>query len=261
MTSSPTIAGIRFPFCLMNAAGALSTSREELLALAGSESGAVVTKSITPTSFLDPGARCGLENPGHEYYVTLLPELRRSGKPVIASVAGFTVAEYIRVAQALVAAGADLIEINLNDPHVYTHLAPFNSVTHLSEIVSTIRQAVTAPLAVKLPAVVPLPLLDVATALLDSGIPVAICHNTQANGGPSQAQAIVHASGGRLDVIGVGGVSSGAEAWTVLNHGIKAIQIGSAVVKEGVGVFARLKREMADSLESKVQGPQPHTTS
>jgi hypothetical protein len=30
----PTIAGVRLPFCLMNAAGALSTSREELLALA-----------------------------------------------------------------------------------------------------------------------------------------------------------------------------------------------------------------------------------
>ena len=45
---TPTIAGIRFPFCLMNAAGALSTSREELLALTHSESGAVVTKSISP---------------------------------------------------------------------------------------------------------------------------------------------------------------------------------------------------------------------
>ncbi|MGH7961731.1 MAG: hypothetical protein ACRERD_07865 [Candidatus Binatia bacterium] len=241
---TPTIAGIRFPFCLMNAAGALSTSREELLALAHSESGAVVTKSITPASFLDPGASCGLENPGHEYYVTLLPELRRGGKPVIASVAGLAIAEFILVARTLAAAGADLIEINLNDPHVHTHLAPFDSATRLSEVVSAIRQTVSAPLAVKLPPVVPLPLLDVATALLDSGIPVAICHNTPTSGGPSQAQVITHASNGRLDVIGVGGVSSGAEALAVLRHGIKAIQIGSAVVKEGVGVFARLKREV-----------------
>jgi len=53
-------------------------------------------------------------------------------------------------------------------------------------------------------------------------------------------------------VIGVGGVASGAEALAVLRRGIKAIQIGSAVVKEGVGVFSRLKRELADSLESRV---------
>src|SRR5436309_15835925 len=91
---TPTIAGIHFPFCLMNAAGALSTRREELLALAHSESGAVVTKSITPDSFLDPGVCCGLENPGHEYYVELLPELRRAGKTVIGSVAGLPIEEF-----------------------------------------------------------------------------------------------------------------------------------------------------------------------
>src|SRR5215813_12205292 len=249
LNTAPTIAGVSFPFCLMNAAGALSTSRAELLALAHSDSGAVATKSITPESFLDPGAQCGLENPGHAYYVELLPELRRTGKPVIASVAGLTVEEFVLVAQALAAAGADLIEINFNDPHVHTHLAPFAAADRLRQLASTIRQAVYVPLAVKLPPAVPLPLAEVAAALLDSAIPAAICHNSSANGGPSQAQAVLRASAGRLDVIGVGGVAGGAEALAVLRGGIKAIQIGSAVVKEGPSVFARLKREMANSLE------------
>ncbi|MBI3797607.1 MAG: hypothetical protein HY268_11665, partial [Deltaproteobacteria bacterium] len=106
-----------------------------------------------------------------------------------------------------------------------------------------------APLAVKFPATVPLPLVEVARVLLDADISVAVCHNAPANGGSSQAQTILHAAKGQLEVIGVGGVSSGAEALAVLRHGITAIQIGSAVVKEGVSVFARLKREMADSLE------------
>lgn len=248
-TIAPTIAGISFPFCLMNAAGALSTSREELLALAHSESGAVVTKSITPDSFLDPGARCGIENPGHAYYVELVPELRRAGKPLIASVAGLTVDEFIVVARALAAAGADLIEINLNDPHVHAHLAPFASIERLADIVSTFRRAIPAPLAVKFPSMVPLPLPEIAAVLLEADIPAAICHNTRANSGPSQAETLLQAAKGQLDVIGVGGVSSGAEALEVLRHGIKAIQIGSAVVKEGVGVFARLKRELANCLE------------
>ena len=251
ISSAPTIAGVSFPFCLMNAAGALSTSREELLALAHSESGAVVTKSITPESFLDPGARCGIENPGYAYYVELIPELRRRGKPVLASVAGFTIDDLTLVAQALATAGADLIEINFNDPHVHTHLSPFSSADHLRGIGSAMRQAVSAPIAVKLPSIVPLSFSDIATALIDAGVPAAICHNASANGGPSQAQAILQASKGRLDVIGVGGVSSGTEAHAVLRSGIKAIQIGSAVVREGVGVFARLKRELADRLEPK----------
>jgi len=252
MSTAPTIAGIRFPFCLMNAAGALSTSREELLALARSESGAVVTKSITPESFLDPGARCGLENLGHTYYVELLPELRGLGKPVVASVAGLTVEEFILAAQALAIAGADLIEVNLNDPHIHTHLSPFASAGQLHKIVSAIRRAVSAPLTVKLPSTVPLPLPEIASTLLDVGIPSAVCHNTAANGGLTQAQTVYRASNGRLDIIGVGAVSSGAEAVAVLRSGIKAIQIGSAVVKEGVGVFARLKRELADCVESRV---------
>lgn len=250
-TIAPTIAGVSFPFCLMNAAGALSTSREELLALAHSESGAVVTKSITPESFLDPGARCGIENPGRAYYVELVPELRQAGKPVIASVAGLTVDEFILVARVLAAAGADLIEINLNDPHVHAHLSPFAATDRLADIVSTLRCSIPAPLAVKFPSTVPLPLSEVAAVLLDAGVPAAICHNTRVDGGSSQAETILQAAKGRLDVIGVGGVSSGAEALDVLLRGIKAIQIGSAVVKEGVGVFARMKRELADNLESR----------
>jgi dihydroorotate dehydrogenase (fumarate) len=234
----------------MNAAGALSTSKQELLALARSKSGAVVTKSITTAPFEDPGARCGLENPGYGAYVEWMPEILHAGKPVIASVAGFSVEEYIEVAQALAAAGASLIEINLNDPHVHNHLNPFRSAGFLSETVAAIRQAVAAPLAVKLPPSVPLPLTEVAAALLEAAIPAAICHNASPPGSPSQAQTLLRASSGKLDVIGVGSVSSTPEAFAVLQSGIKAIQIGSALVKEGVGVFARLKQEMAVGIGS-----------
>lgn len=242
-----TIAGVPFPFCLMNAAGALSTSREELLALAHSDAGAVVTKSITPESFLDPGASCGIENPGVAYYVELLPELKRAGKPIITSVAGLTIAEFIVTAQTLAAAGADLIEVNLNEPHVQEHLAPFASAENLSRIVSAIRAAVQAPLVVKLPPRVSLPIPVVASVLLDCGIPATLCHNASTNGGPTQAEMMLHATRGKLDVIAVGGVAHGHEALAVLRSGIKAIQIASAVVREGVSTFGRIKSEMVQN--------------
>jgi dihydroorotate dehydrogenase (fumarate) len=245
----PTIASVRLPFCLMNAAGARSTSREELVALAHSDSGAVVTKSITPESFLDPGATCGIENPGVAYYVNLLPDLRRIGKPVMTSVAGLTIEEFVHTAQTLATAGANLIEVNLNDPQVHTHLAPFASAENLYRIVSTMRQAVAVPLVVKLPSQVSLPLSTVTAVLLDTGIPAMVCHNTSVNGEPSQAQVVLHTSRGKLDVIGVGGVATGAEALRVLRNGVKAIQTASAVMREGVSAFTRLKRELADSIE------------
>jgi dihydroorotate dehydrogenase (fumarate) len=252
LNTAPTIAGVHFPFCLMNAAGALSTSREELLALAYSAAGAVVTKSITQESFLDPGARCGIENPGVAYYAALLPELRRAGKPVITSVAGLSIEEFISTAQALAASGADLIEINLNDPHVHTHVAPFASVARLREVLATIRRAVAAPLAVKFPSQVPLPLTEVAKVLVDAAIPVAVCHNTALNGAPSQAQTILQSVSGKVDIIGVGGVLSGADAVTLLQSGIKALQVASAVMHEGPSAFTRLKRELASYVEPRV---------
>jgi dihydroorotate dehydrogenase (fumarate) len=251
LNTAPTIAGVHFPFCLMNAAGALSTTREELLALAYSDAGAVVTKSITPESFLDPGATCGIENPGVASYVNLLPELRRAGKPIITSVAGLTINEFIATALALAAAGADLIEINLNDPHVHTHVAPFASAARLHKVISTIRQAVSAPLAVKFPANVPLPLAEVAAVLVDAQIPVAVCHNAAGNGAPSQAQTILSAVKEKVDIIGVGGVASGADAVGLLRSGLTALQVATAVVKEGVGAFTRLKREMNQEVAAK----------
>lgn len=244
LNTTPTIAGVHFPFCLMNAAGARSTTREELLAFADSEAGAIVTKSITPESFLDPGATCGIENPGVAYYVELLPALRRAGKPIITSVAGLTIDEFISVAQTLAAAGADLIEINLNDPHVHTHVAPFASTTRLYEVVSTLRQAVSAPLLVKFPANIPLALPEVAKVLVEAQIPAAVCHNASTKGNPSQAQTILRAVAGKVDIVGVGGVATGADAVAFLQSGIKALQIASAVMQEGARAFTRLKQEL-----------------
>lgn len=249
LNTTPTIAGVHFPFCLMNAAGARSTTREELLAFADSEAGAIVTKSITPESFLDPGATCGIENPGVAYYVELLPALRRAGKPIIASVAGLTIDEFIRVAQTLATAGADLIEINLNDPHVHTHVAPFASTTRLYEVVSILRQAVSAPLLVKFPANIPLALPEVAKVLVEAQIPAAVCHNASTKGNPSQAQTILRAVAGKVDIVGVGGVATGADAVAFLQSGIKALQIASAVMQEGARAFTRLKQELESYVE------------
>jgi dihydroorotate dehydrogenase (fumarate) len=246
---SVTIAGIHFPFCIMNAPGALSTTREELLALAESGSGAVVTKSITADPFLDPGARCGLENPGHTYYVQLLPELVQRGKPIITSVAGMNVDEYVIVAQALAQAGASLIELNLSDPHVQENVAPFASAERLWTLLQAVRQEVFIPLAVKLSPVIPLSYPEVVAILGEVGVEVVIGHNNPTPGqgtARSQVTELYQASNGKLDIIGVGGVVSGKDAHAARQDGAKAIQIGSALVREGPAVFARLYQEMAE---------------
>ncbi|HSF30357.1 MAG TPA: hypothetical protein VLK82_07785 [Candidatus Tectomicrobia bacterium] len=47
-----------------------------------------------------------------------------------------------------------------------------------------------------------------------------------------------------LDLIAVGDVSNGNDAQGALRHGAKAMQIGSALMKEGPGVFARIQQEL-----------------
>jgi len=58
-----------------------------------------------------------------------------------------------------------------------------------------------------------------------------------------QLGTFVPALAGALDLIAVGGVSTGSDAHEALRRGAKAVQIGSALVKEGPGVFRRIQQE------------------
>src|SRR5438046_2570597 len=106
---STTIAGVRFPTCLMNAAGALCVTEPELRRLGESRAGGIVTKSMTieartgnpepryygfPTGSINS---MGLPNLGYLAYAKLVPDLKRYGKPVVASVAGFCEADFIKI--------------------------------------------------------------------------------------------------------------------------------------------------------------------
>jgi dihydroorotate dehydrogenase (fumarate) len=56
---------------------------------------------------------------------------------------------------------------------------------------------------------------------------------------------------GRMPIIGTGGVVSGVDAFEHLLCGATAVQIGTALVEEGVNVFGRLETELAGQLSKK----------
>ena len=58
------------------------------------------------------------------------------------------------------------------------------------------------------------------------------------------------ASAGRLALIGVGGVASGADAYAKIRAGASAVQLYSALVFEGPGLVTRIKRELAARLRA-----------
>ena len=53
---------------------------------------------------------------------------------------------------------------------------------------------------------------------------------------------------GRIPVIGTGGVVQGGDAFEHVLCGASAVQVGTALVEEGVAVFERLERELTSEL-------------
>jgi dihydroorotate dehydrogenase len=58
------------------------------------------------------------------------------------------------------------------------------------------------------------------------------------------------AAAGRLALVGVGGIASGADAYAKIRAGASAVQLYSAMVFEGPGLVARIKRELAVRLRA-----------
>ncbi|MEJ6790326.1 quinone-dependent dihydroorotate dehydrogenase [Brevundimonas sp. BR2-1] len=63
-------------------------------------------------------------------------------------------------------------------------------------------------------------------------------------------RAAVDASAGRLPLIAVGGIDSGAEAYARIRAGAAAIQLYSALIYEGPGLVGRIKRDLAARLRA-----------
>ena len=57
-------------------------------------------------------------------------------------------------------------------------------------------------------------------------------------------------SSGRLELIGVGGLASGADAYARIRAGASAVQLYSALVFEGPGLVAHIKRDLAGRLRA-----------
>lgn len=76
------------------------------------------------------------------------------------------------------------------------------------------------------------------------------------SGAPLRARAMAalraaaEAAAGRLPLIAVGGIDSGAEAYARIRAGACAVQLYSALIYEGPGLVGRIKRDLAERLRA-----------
>jgi dihydroorotate dehydrogenase len=264
--TSIRLGGIELGSPVMNASGPHSAEKGEIYELSARHSGAILFKSCNIAGLETPD---NLKNRGVEHFAGLARELAGRGKTVFGSVIGTTEDELADVAKTLDRAGVKVLELNLADDYVQNTLASFNSVGRLKAVLSRVRAEVAAVLAVKIPPKLSLDPRAVTDLFRQVGVAIAVCANdlpkdlvvdlkTAAAKGPertlSQVHAFYQAGAGSLDVAAVGGINGGRDAYIANLTGAKAVQVGSALIKEGAGALGRIDRELNDLLANNGKG-------
>lgn len=251
------LGGIEITSSVMNASGPRSAERGELQELSEAHRGAVVFKSCNIAGLAQPE---NLKNGGVEYFAAIARDLHAGNKIVVGSVVGNTEDEIVSVAKTLDRAGANILELNLADDYVMDSVAPFASLERLKSLVGRVRSETRAALAVKLPpkglAFTPRAVADLMKSLRVS---ILVCANdlpkdleidlkrALVKGSPrplSQVNAYFREAESLLDIVAVGGVNTGRDAYLAHLTGARAVQIGSALIKEGAGALSRIDGEL-----------------
>ena len=293
MDLSTTIAGVHFSSCLMNASGARCVTQEELEELGRSDAGAIVTKSMTPhyregnpepryVSFEGGSINSmGLPNLGYAAYAKLIPELRRFGKPLVASIAGLQPGDFLEAAKAINEVKPDLLEVNLSCPNIPGKPQIGYDADASERLLNQIRDLVSVPMGVKLP-----PYFDpahhetIAKVLDRAQVSFISVINSVGNGlviDIEKESTVIKPKGGfgglggriikpvalanvrafwkllgdHIPIIGTGGVEHGRDVFEHVLCGASAVQIGTALVEEDVSVFERLESELTDWLKQR----------
>lgn len=284
---STELCGIKLRNPTILASGILGTSKSLLQTVAGAGAGAVTTKSVS----LDPmpghnnpitvGFEAGLlnavgySNPGLHAAAQEFKDLEDVGVPVIASVIGRGVGDFIKVVEGLWGQGFAAIEISLSCPHTpgFGTMAGQSTPGYTRQVVAAVRRVTSIPIFVKLSPDTP-DIARVAKAAEEAGADGITATNTIGPGmiiniearrpvldfkvggisGPAlrpialrcvyEIYKAVH-----IPIIGTGGISTGRHAIEMLMAGAKAVGIGTAVCTRGIEVFSVVCREMEEWME------------
>ena len=261
--------GLRFAHPVLAAAGCLATRRDGPGLVDLHRLGGVVTRTLTlapskgaPTPRAAETASgmisfVGLQNPGLEEFVAEdIPRLRKAQVPVIVSIAGSSLEEYIRIANALHdLEGIVAIEVYLSGADTERGGEPFYArPDRIHEVVGAVSRLSRLPVFVKLPPLLPdlvetarlcvrdgahgftlidaVPALSVDADRLRPRLAVPVGGLSGPAIKPIALAAVYRVARAMPDVpiMGVGGISTGEDAVEFLLAGAWAVQVGTAML-------------------------------
>jgi dihydroorotate dehydrogenase (fumarate) len=297
-------AGLSLDCCVYNASGPRTGSKNMLVTIGKSMSGAVVSKSATlvgqtgndfPRYYETGLGDCcagslnseGLPNKGVDYYIEddLVAAVNECKKPYIVSLSGLSLKDNLEMLDRVSKAdGIAAIELNLACPNIPgkpTVAYDFDQMDNILKEVCAHPGFSKQPLGVKLAPYFDMPHYAKAAEIINKyPIKFVTCVNTMGNAlmvDAESEEAIIAPKGGfgglaggfikhialanvrqmsqrlrdDIDVIGVGGVSNGKDAFELILCGAKAVQIGTKHYKEGAAVFDRVAMELKELMDRK----------
>ncbi|KZX14873.1 dihydroorotate dehydrogenase [Methanobrevibacter curvatus] len=277
------ICGMNIENPLLLAAGIMGSNASSMNWILSSGAGGVVTKSFSknpnkgyknPTTVEVEGGiinAIGLSSPGVEIFKEELKDIKRENgkKIVIASIYGSNEEEFSYVSNEI-ADLVDMIELNISCPHAMGGCgAAIGQNPELSyKIVKYVKNAVDIPVLAKLtPNVTDIKEIAISVQKggadgislinslgpgmkidIESGNPI-LSNKFGGMSGPAIKPIAIRAvydvySVVDIPLIGVGGIKNCKDVVEFLYAGANAVQIGTAIMYNGVEIFSRIKDDL-----------------
>jgi len=293
MMMKTKIANIELNSYVLNASGPNDATFEELEIIAKSNSAAITMKSCTvelregneePRYIrlpLGSVQSMGLPNLGYQEYIEFASQLKKYNKPIIASIAGFSVEDYRELVEAFQNSNVDLIEVNLSCPSIDGKSVIAYDFKQTEEVLIKTLNLSKKPLGLKLP-----PYYDLShhkqmvelikrynisfitcinsignTLVIDPEKEATVIKPRKGFGGLGgeyikpialgNVRAFYELLKGEVSIMGVGGIKSGTDAFEFLLAGADAVQIATTFEKEGPSCFEKINKEFETILQRK----------
>lgn len=298
---SVTVAGVRFPNPVIAASGTYGFGQDYTDLYPLNKLGGISCKGTTleprngnpapriaetPAGMLNS---VGLQNPGIDMFITgYLPQLKKDGNVIIANIAGATLDDYKQAVERLDGTNVDMIELNISCPNVKQGGASWGITCEgAASVTKTVRAVTKKPLMVKLTPNVT-NIVDIAKAVEAEGADCLSLINTllgmridiktrrpilKNNVGGFSGPAVFPvalrmvwqvANAVDIDVVGMGGITTAADAIEMMMAGAKAVQMGTAIFTDPYsplkvidGLEKYMEDNNLDSLEEIVGTVQP----